>query len=64
MPERAILRAHFAALGQVARDAAAEYDRLIASAGDDHTRGQLRQLARDEQRHLELTDRLMDIVDE
>jgi len=64
MPERAILRAHFAALGQAARDAAAEYDRLIASADDDRTRGQLRQLARDERRHLELTDRLMDIVDE
>jgi len=64
MPERAILRAHFVALGQAAQDAAAEYEGLIASADDDRTRGQLRQLARDEQRHLELTDRLMDIVDE
>jgi rubrerythrin len=64
MPERSLLREHFSAMLAEVRTAASEYDRLARSAEDAHAREQLERLARDEHRHLELTERLLEIVDE
>ena len=64
MPERAMLREHFSAMLANIRTAADEYDRLAQSSQDPKTRDHLQRLARDGQRHLGLTERLLEILDE
>ena len=64
MPERAILRDHFSAMLQAAESVAAEYERIARSADNEQARGQLERLAEGERRQVELTQRLMEIVDE
>jgi rubrerythrin len=64
MLERAMLREHFSAILTKVRSAAGEYDLLARSAEDAESREQFQRLARDEQRHLELTERLLEIIDE
>jgi rubrerythrin len=64
VPERAILRQRFSAMLEKVQAAAGEYDRLVESVRDDETRQELRRLARDERRHLELAERLLEIVNE
>ncbi len=64
MPERAILRAHFSALLAQVRTTAGQYERLALSTDDPEARNHLQRLAREEQRHVMLTERLLEIVDE
>jgi len=64
MPERAILRDHFSRMLQTAESVAAEYDRLAGSAASKAARSELERLAREEYRHVELTHRLLEIVEE
>ncbi len=64
MPERAVLREHFAEMLRVAEAAAGQYESLAASATDAGAREQLRRMARDTGRHVELTERLLEIVEE
>lgn len=64
MPERAMLREHFAQMRRAAEAAAGRYEHLAASAGDPDARRQLRRIARDESRHVELAERLLEIVSE
>ena len=46
------------------RAAAGEYEKLSLSADTAEQRTELQRLARDERRHVELTERLLEIVDE
>ncbi|MDY7010818.1 MAG: hypothetical protein SVV80_08715 [Planctomycetota bacterium] len=64
MPDRAILREHFNAMLQTTSDAAAEYDRLAKEATDADQREQLLRLTREKYRYVELTERLLEILDE
>ncbi len=64
MPERAILREHFNEMLQDVSAAADEYDQLAADVTDPDRRDQLRRLTRDKYRHVELTERLLEILDE
>ncbi len=59
-----MLRERFSAILAKVRSAAGEYDLLARSAEDAEPREQFQRLARDEQRHLELTERLLEIIDE
>ncbi len=64
MPERAILREHFNEMLQTVTAAAAEYDQLAAEATGSDRRDQLIRLTRDKYRYVELTGRLLEILDE
>jgi len=64
MPERALLRERFSGILDAARSAAQEYDRLAEAEQDPATRQQLERLARNQHRHVELTERLLEIVNE
>ena len=64
MLERTILREHFRGLLADARTAAGKYDELARSTEHAETRDQLERLAREQSRHIELTERLLEIVDE
>ena len=64
MPERAILREQFSAMLAKVRTAASQYDQLARSTEDPEARDQLQRLAREEYRHVQLTERLLEIVDE
>ncbi len=64
MPERAILREHFASILAAARSAAEAYARLASAERDPQRRAELQRLARDGQRHVELSERLLEIVRE
>lgn len=64
MPERAILREHFNAMLQATSAAAAEYDRLAQATNVAEQREQLSRLTRDKYRYVELTERLLEILDE
>ncbi len=63
MPERILLRAHFTDLLSKAQKAVAEYDRLAQSTADSKHRQVLSTLAKDQQRQVELSERLLEIVD-
>ena len=63
MPERAILRDRFTQMQATAASAAAEYQRL-AQAADSDQQGVLQRLASKELRNVELTERLLEIVEE
>ncbi len=64
MPERAILREHFTEMYQAARAAAGRYESLAQAANDEAAKKQLERIARDEARHVGLTERLLEIVNE
>ncbi len=64
MPERAILRDRFSQMLQTAESAAAEYQRLSLDAPADDQRIELQRLAQRELRNVELTERLLEIVEE
>ena len=64
MPDRAILREHFAEMLRVVEDAAGTYERVAAAAGDEGRREELKRIALDTGRHVELTERLLEIVNE
>jgi len=64
MPERAILREHFAEMRLAAEAAAGTYERVAASSTDPEARRQLQRIAMDTSRHVELADRLLEIVSE
>jgi rubrerythrin len=64
MPERFVLRGHFTEMLQAARTAADKYDRLARTAESPAAREQLQRLARDESRHVELAERLLEILSE
>ncbi len=64
MPERAILREHFNQMLQITGSAAEEYDRLAQATNDADHREQLRRLTREKYRYVELTERLLEILDE
>jgi hypothetical protein len=63
MPERVLLRSQFTDLLSNAQKAAAEYNRLAESATDSKHRQMLAMLASDQQRQVELSERLLEIVD-
>ena len=62
MLEQAMLREQFLALLQQQRQAAQIYSDL-AEAGDEGIRKQVQQLQHDKNRHIQLTERLLEIVD-
>ena len=64
MPERAILREHFNEMLLTATAAAAEYDQLAAKTEKPDQHDQLIRLTRDKHRYVELTERLLEILDE
>ncbi len=64
MPERVILREHFNEMLQTVSAVADEYDQLASTEAEPPRREQLRRLTRDKSRHLELTERLLEILDE
>ena len=64
MPERAILREQFAQMLRASREAAEQYEALAQAADEPARREQLERLAREGYRHVELTERLIEIVNE
>jgi len=64
MPERAILRELFNGLYASTRKAEQQYRSLAAAATDPVRREEFTRLARDGQRHVELTERLLEILSE
>ena len=64
MPERVILREHFNEMLQTVSAAADEYDQLASAATEPSRQKQLRRLTLDKSRHVELTERLLEILDE
>jgi rubrerythrin len=64
MLERSILRDHFDRIHATCQDAASAYETLAAEAGDDGARTELTRLSREQARHVELCQRLLEIVDE
>ena len=63
MLEEAILRDQFSDLLERERQAAAQYERLIAQLTDPKLREQVQSLLRDKQRHIALAERLLEIVE-
>jgi hypothetical protein len=63
MPERNLLRQHFTDLLSKAQKTVAEYNRLAQTAADTQHRQLLQELAHDQQRQVELSERLLEIVD-
>ena len=64
MLEQLILREHFSEILQMAQAAADHCDRLAQSAAGSAERQQFQRLGRDKRRHVELTERLLEIVSE
>jgi rubrerythrin len=64
MPERALLREDFQRMLQTAQTAAQEYEQLGLQAVDPQMQEQFQRLAREKYRHVELAQRLLEIVTE
>jgi hypothetical protein len=64
MSERETLQQHFDLVREAILAAAAEYERLAASAANPQDRLSFSRLAREEYRHAGLADRLLEIVNE
>ncbi len=64
MPERAILREQFEQMLRTASAAVVEYDQLTESTADPLRRDRLIRLMRHKHRHVELAERLLEILDE
>jgi len=63
MLEQALLREQFEELLSQERQAARGYAELAAKIDDPAVRQQLQQVQREKQRHIELTERLLEIVE-
>lgn len=63
MLEQALLRDRFEVLLGQQQQALQAYASLAANVVDPSLRDQVEQLQRDKQRHVELTERLLEIVD-
>jgi rubrerythrin len=63
MFEQAILREQFQALLHQEQQAEKLYAALVAKLTDPELRQQVQQLCRDEQRHVRLAERLLEIVE-
>jgi rubrerythrin len=63
MLEQALLREQFLELLKREREAAEVYADLVARITDPALRQQVDQLRRDKQRHIRLTERLLEIVE-
>jgi hypothetical protein len=63
MIEQATLRRRFQTLLEQQRQALSVYESLAASSADPAVRKQAIQLHKDKQRHVLLTERLLEIVD-
>lgn len=63
MLEQEMLREQFQALLEREQQAAEAYEDLLAKAADTSTREQVEQLYIGKQRHVQLTERLLEIVD-
>ncbi len=63
MLEQEMLREQFQALLQREQEAAKAYADLLAKAADASTRQQVEQLYIGKQRHVQLAERLLEIVD-
>jgi rubrerythrin len=63
MFEQAMLREQFQALLHQEQQAERLYAELVAKLTDPHLRQQVQQLHRDEQRHVRLAERLLEIVE-
>ena len=63
MLEQALLREQFQDLLVKERQAWQSYSELASQAETDRIRDQLRQLCRDKQRHIELAERLLEILE-
>lgn len=63
MLEEALLREQFEALLEQERQAAKAYESLLPAISDPVLREQVEQLFHDKQRHIELAERLMEIVE-
>ena len=61
--EQAQLRERFAALLGQEQQAIATYEQLLSKTTDPLVRTQIAHLLRDKRRHVELTERLLEIVD-
>ena len=64
MPGRAILREHFTEMRQAAEAAAGTYERVAEASCDPEAQQQLKRIAMDTSRQVELTERLLEIVSE
>ncbi len=63
MLEQAMLRERFEALLEQEQQALAAYEKLIDRVGEGEPREQVEQLCRDKRRHVELVQRLLEIVE-
>jgi rubrerythrin len=63
MLEEALLRDQFGALLDQERQAAKAYEDLLPTIKDAAVREQVEQLLRDKHRHVELAERLLEIVE-
>ncbi len=63
MLEQASLRKQFQSLLEQQREAIAMYESLAGESADPAVRKQALQLRKDKERHLRLTERLLEIVD-
>ena len=64
MPERALLREQFARMLSASREATRQYEAMARDATEPARREQLDRLVREGYRHVELTERLIEIVNE
>jgi len=63
MLEQAALREQFQQLLETERQAQQVYAELLAKTDDQKIRQQIEQLCRDKQRHMQLAERLLEILD-
>jgi len=63
MLEQAALREQFQQLLATERQAQQVYAELLAKTDDQKIRQQIEQLCRDKQRHMQLAERLLEILD-
>ena len=63
MLEQALLRERFESLLKIEQEVQRAYEDLASLVDDPHGRQQIQQLARDKQRHIELTQRLLEMVE-
>jgi len=63
MIEQAQITDQFQALLEMLQQAERLYADLAAAAGDPQLKAQLEQLRRDKERHVQLTERLLEIVE-
>lgn len=64
MLDQFVLREQFRTLQETQRQALGRYESAAAQNADPSTKADLDQLCRDKRRHLELTERLLEIIEE